>query len=46
LGDVTPYDVYTGRYLEILRKRKEAKSRTLEIRKDYNRAAREQGNPL
>ena len=22
LGDVTPYDVYTGRYFEILRKRK------------------------
>jgi len=46
LGDVTPYDVYTGRYLEILRKRKEAKSRTLEERRDYNRVAREQGNNL
>ena len=44
LGDVTPYDVYTGRHLEILRKRKEAKSRTLQDRRDYNRAAREQGN--
>ena len=44
LGDVTPYDVYTARHLEILRKRKEAKSRTLAERKDYNRAAREQGN--
>jgi putative transposase len=44
LGDVTPYDVYMGRHLEITRKRKEAKSRTLEARKDYNRAAREQGN--
>jgi putative transposase len=44
LCDVTPYDVYTGRNLEILRKRKEAKSRTLEERRDYNRAAREQGN--
>jgi transposase len=44
LGDVTPYDVYRGKLLEILRKRKEAKSRTLEERKDYNRAAREQGN--
>jgi hypothetical protein len=44
LGDVTPYDVYTGRHLEILRKRKEAKSRTLEQRRDYNRVAKEQGN--
>jgi putative transposase len=44
LGDVTPYDVYTSRNLEIIEKRKEAKSRTLEERKDYNRAAREQGN--
>jgi transposase InsO family protein len=44
LGDITPYDVYTGRHLEIMRKRKEAKSRTLEERRDYNRAAREQGN--
>jgi putative transposase len=44
LGDVAPYDVYTGRNLEILRKRKEAKSRTLEARRDYNRVAREQDN--
>jgi transposase InsO family protein len=44
LGDVTPYDVYTGRYLEILRKRKEVKNRTLRDRRDYNRVAREQGN--
>jgi transposase InsO family protein len=44
LGDVTPYDVYTGRHLEILSKRKEAKSRTLQQRRDYNRTAREQGN--
>ena len=44
LGDVTPYGVYTGRYLEILEKRKEAKQRTLQERKDYNRAAREQGD--
>ena len=40
LGDVTPHDVYTGRHVEILRKRKEAKSRTLQERRDYNRAAR------
>lgn len=24
LGDVTPYDVYTGKHLEIIQKRKEA----------------------
>ena len=41
LGDVTPYDVYAGRYLEIIQRRKEAKSRTLKARKDYNRAVRE-----
>ena len=34
-GDVTPYDVYTGRYLEIIQQRKEAKSRTLQVRRDY-----------
>jgi len=45
LGNVTPHDVYTGRHLEIIRKRKEVKNRTLEARKDYNRIARkvEQG---
>jgi len=46
LGDVTPYDVYTGRHLEIIQKRKEAKSRTLQVRRDYNRTAREQGSGL
>ena len=44
LGDVTPSDVYTGMHLEILRKRKEAKSKTLQERRDYNRAVRKQGN--
>ncbi|NIS69445.1 MAG: DDE-type integrase/transposase/recombinase [Proteobacteria bacterium] len=43
LGNVTPYDVYTGRHLEIMRSRKEAKSRTLQERRNYNRAVREQG---
>jgi hypothetical protein len=43
---VTPYDVYTGRYLEIVQNRKEAKSRTLQARRDYNRTAREQGKGL
>jgi len=46
LGDVTPHDVYTGRYLEVIQRRKEAKSRTLLARRDYNRVAREQGSGL
>jgi transposase InsO family protein/transposase-like protein len=46
LGDVTPYDVYTGRHLEIIEKRKEVKRRTLQERRDYNRTAREQGSCL
>ena len=41
-----PYDIYTGRHLEIIQKRKEAKSRTLAERKNYNRIAREQGSGL
>lgn len=28
LGNVTPYDVYAGRHLEIIKRRKEAKSKT------------------
>jgi len=46
LGDVTPFDVYAGMHLQIIQRRKEAKSRTLQTRRDYNRAAREQGNGL
>jgi putative transposase len=46
LGDVTPFDVYTGKHHEVIRRRKEAKSRTLQARKDYNRIAREHGNGL
>jgi len=46
LGNVTPYDVYTGRYLEIIQRRKEVKSRTLETRKHYNSIARGQGHGL
>jgi transposase InsO family protein/transposase-like protein len=42
LGNVTPFDVYTGRHLEIIQKRTEVKSRTLQERKDYNRNARKQ----
>jgi putative transposase len=40
LGNVTPYDVYSGKHLEIIRRRKEAKSRTLEERRGYNRTTR------
>jgi putative transposase len=46
LGNVTPYDVYTGKHLEIIQRRKEVKQRTLEARRDYNRTAREQGHGL
>jgi transposase InsO family protein len=46
LGDVTPYDVYVGRHLEVIQRRKEAKSVTLQTRKDYNRIAREQKHGL
>jgi putative transposase len=45
LGNVTPYDVFTGRHVRILQKRKGAKERTQLKRRDYNRAARDQGNP-
>ena len=43
IGNVTPYDVYTGRYLEIIQKRKEAKSKTLRDRRGYNSIARKAG---
>ena len=46
LGDVTPYDVYTGKQLEVIQRRKEAKNRTLQARRDYNRAVREQDEGL
>lgn len=46
LGNVTPYDVYTGEHLEVIQRRKEAKGKTLEARKDYNRTIREQGSGL
>jgi transposase InsO family protein len=44
LGNVAPYDAYTGRHLEIIQRRREVKSRTLEARMDYNRIARKQGH--
>ena len=46
LGNVTPWDVYTGRHLEIIQRRKETKSKTLEARKNYNRNARKGNNSL
>jgi len=46
LGNVTPHDVYTGRHLEIIQRRKEVKSETLKARRDYNRTTREQGRGL
>ena len=46
LGNVTPYDVYSGRHLEIIQKRKEVKNKTLAARRYYNRTAREQGQGL
>jgi len=44
LGNVTPYDVYTGKHHEIIQRRKEVKSRTLAERRDYNRNARKDSN--
>jgi len=41
LRNVTPYDVYTGRYLEVIQGRKEVKNKTLQIRMDYNKTVRE-----
>jgi len=41
LGNVTPWDVYTGRREEIITARKEAKTRTLQARRGYNGAVRE-----
>jgi len=46
LGNVTSHDVYTGRHLEVIQRRKETKSRTLQARRDDNRTAREQGYGL
>jgi putative transposase len=46
LCNLIPYDVYTGTHFQIIRRRKEVKSKTLETRKDYNRTARELGHGL
>jgi len=36
LSNVTFYDVYSRRYVKLIRRRKDAKSRTLQARRDYN----------
>jgi hypothetical protein len=41
IGNVTTADVYYGRRDEILARRKEIRQRTLQQRRDYNRANRE-----
>ena len=41
LGNVTPADVYLGRKESILARRKEAKQKTLQARKEHNRKLRE-----
>ena len=41
LGNVTPADVYYGKKEGIIARRKEAKQRTLQARRDYNRKLRE-----
>ncbi len=46
LGDVTPCAVYTGEHLGIIQRRREVKNRTLQARRDYNRAIREQDRGL
>jgi transposase InsO family protein len=42
IGNVTPADVYYGRRRVILERRKEVRQGTLQRRRDYHRAAREQ----
>ena len=46
LGDVTPADVLAGRRGEILRRRSEVKTRTIERRRRANRALRERLTPV
>jgi putative transposase len=44
LGNVTPNDVYTGRRLAIIKKRKETKRETLSDRRSYNNLTRTKNN--
>jgi putative transposase len=46
LGDLAPYDVYTGRHLEVIERRKEVKTKTLQARRDFHRTARERDTGL
>jgi len=46
LGNITPYDAYTSRYVGIIQQRKEVKIKTLQARKNYNRAIRKQDSSL
>ena len=45
LGNVTPSDVLSGRREDILRRRKEVQTQTIERRRRYNRALRELTRP-
>ncbi len=45
IANVTPADIYYGRRDEILAKRKEVKQRTLQQRRDYNRANQGESPP-
>ena len=44
VGNVTPADVYCGRREAILARRKEVRQRTLELRGESHRAAKERGS--
>lgn len=46
LGDVAPFDVYTGQRRKTLQRRKKAKQRTLSARKHYNNSVRQQSSGL
>jgi hypothetical protein len=43
LGDVTPYDVYTGRHLEIIIQRRKQRSEIAKARRDCTKTARKLG---
>jgi hypothetical protein len=44
LDNVTPYDLNTGRHLEIIRRMKEVESKTLAAGIDYNKTPRRRYN--
>ena len=46
LGNITPFDVYTGRHLGIIHGRGEVKSKVLQARRDCSRATRDQEQAL